>query len=212
MLYQFSARGHEVAQAILGSFIDGTARRGGRVLSVAPAPALARPLDRGRAREPARAQRAGSATGATSAWCATSRTPTARSSCRCPATSGRSTRRRRDGRSRSSITATRSRTHRTRAPSRSRSAATGRSPRNGFWSSLTMATTLEAPDAVLHRGQRARHFGAGRHADAGRRHREEPRELREPARAQRRRHGSRRKRAAARRGRRRTCAAARAPR
>ena len=35
--------------------------------------------------------------------------------------------------------------------------------------------------AVLHRGQRLRHLGAGREADAGRRHRREPRILPEPA-------------------------------
>jgi 2-oxoisovalerate dehydrogenase E1 component len=31
---------------------------------------------------------------------------------------------------------------------------------NGFWSALTMATTLRAADALLHRGQRLRHLGA----------------------------------------------------
>ena len=46
----------------------------------------------------------------------------------------------------------------------------------------------EAADAVLHRGQRARHLGAGRHADAGRQHREEPGVVRQPVRARRRRH------------------------
>ena len=47
-----------------------------------------------------------------------------------------------------------------------------------------------AAAAVLHRGQRLRHLGAGSAADAGRRHRREPRGLRQPADLRRRRHAT----------------------
>ena len=42
---------------------------------------------------------------------------------------------------------------------------------NGFWAALNIATTDAPAPAVFHRGQRLRHLGPRRHADAGRQHR-----------------------------------------
>ena len=45
---------------------------------------------------------------------------------------------------------------------------------NGFWSALTIATTLIAADALLYRGQRLRHLGPVQLPDAGRQRRGQP--------------------------------------
>jgi 2-oxoisovalerate dehydrogenase E1 component len=71
---------------------------------------------------------------------------------------------------------------------------------SGFWSALTMATTLKLPGALLHRGQRARDLGAEPHADAGREHRAQPGVVREPPRARRQRQRPGARRGAARGG------------
>ena len=91
------------------------------------------------------------------------------SCCRCRATSARSTRPRRAGRRLSPTIATCSATTRYRGAIAVVLGGEASVATNGFWSALTMATTLQAADAVLHRGQRPRDLREGRHADAGRR-------------------------------------------
>jgi hypothetical protein len=109
-----------------------------------------------------------SPTDATSASSATSRIPRAPWSCRCPATWARSTPRRPGGHRPSPIIATPGRlaswqgTHRRRVRRRRL---------RGHQRVLGGAHDgdhAQAPDALLHRGQRPRHLREGRHADAGR--------------------------------------------
>ena len=147
-------------RSILGSLLDHPHDARRRLLPVAPAAALARPLDRGCARRARSAAPAASATGATSASCATCRTPTAPSCCRCRATSARSTRRRRAGRRRSSTTATCS------ATASCDGAIARRARRRGVGGDERLLVgahdgdDAQAADALLHRGQRPRHLGA----------------------------------------------------
>ena len=112
----------------------------------------------------------------------------AASCCRCPATSARSTRRPPAGRRRSPTTATCS-GDRTWDGAIARGA--GRRGVGGDERLLVGAhdgDDAQAADAVLHRGQRPRHLGDGRHADAGREHRARTSRRSEPVRARRRRH------------------------
>ena len=189
------SRGHDVAQVHPRLADQRAARRRGRLLSQPPAAALARPVARRRARLAARARRAASPTDATSAWCATSPTATGRSCSRCRATSARSTPRPRAGRRPSPTIATRSAT---RVEGRARRRARRR--RLGGHQRLLVGAhdghDAQAPDAVLHRGQRPRHLRDGRDADARRQHRDESRVVREPVHPRRRRHRSRTRRRA----------------
>ncbi len=52
---------------------------------------------------------------------------------------------------------------------------------SGFWAALNIATTQQTAGAVLHRGQRVWHLGALRVSDARREHRSEPRVVCQPA-------------------------------
>ena len=106
VLYQFSARGHDVAQIILGGLLDPPARRRRRLLSLAAAAAVARPLARGRASQAAGPLRRLQRRARHRRRLQPAERRTARSCCRCRATSARSTRRRPAGRRRSPITAT----------------------------------------------------------------------------------------------------------
>ena len=54
---------------------------------------------------------------------------------------------------------------------------------NGFWSALTIATTQSPADAVLYRGQRLRHLRSLDPADPGRQHRRQSLRLAEPRRS-----------------------------
>ena len=173
VLYQFSARGHDMAQVLLGLQLkDGDG--GLRLLSLAAAAAGARraacrcarlrhgPGRRlfGRARYRRRLQLSQSGRRA----CA----------CRCAAASVRNTRRRPAGRRRS----TTSRTCSSEGPldaialvlGGDASCATG-----GFWSALTIATTQNLPLLILRRGQWLRHLGSVGLSDARQGHRREPR-------------------------------------
>jgi 2-oxoisovalerate dehydrogenase E1 component len=111
VLYQFSARGHDVAQCVLGALLDHPHDAAGAYyrsrplllsLGLSAEDALASPLGRS----------AASATGATSASCATCPAAPARWCCRWPATSAASTRPSPAGRRASSTTATSSATAR----------------------------------------------------------------------------------------------------
>ena len=101
---------------------------------------------------------------------------TVRACCRAAAASARSTPRRSAGRSRCSI-ARRccSDEHVDAAASPLPTAARLRSATNGFWAALNDRDDAALAGAVLHRGQRLRHFGDVRVPDAGRQHRGESR-------------------------------------
>ena len=191
VLYQFSARGHDMAQCILGVADRPRARRRQRVLSVAAPAALARP-HASRTASPARSAASGGFSDGRDIGVV----------CNLP-------KRRRSDRA-ADVRRRRLAVHAGgglgagdhlpsrrpqaiapgAAPWRSCSAARRRSRPTASGRALTMATTLKLPDAVLHRGQRPRHLGARRHADAGRQHRRESGVVREPVRARWRRHRS----------------------
>ena len=101
VLYQFSARGHDMAQVLLGLQLKkGDAACGyyrSRPLLLALGVPLADALGSGMGLAGAVI-----ATAATSAWCSISPIPRARTRCRCAAGWGRNIRRRRAGRRRSS--------------------------------------------------------------------------------------------------------------
>ena len=145
VLYQFSARGHDVAQVILGQPLEPPARRRGRLLPLAPAAPDARPLARGRVRgadgqvgrlqrRPRHRRRLQPAQARPGPSCS-----------RCRATSARSTRRPPAGPRRSPTIATCSGTAATTARSRVVLGGEASVATNGFWSALTIATTLKLP-------------------------------------------------------------------
>ena len=163
-----------MAQVILGTLLNHPHDGVGAYYRSRPVAALAS-ASRSRTRSAARsAGPVASATGGTSASCATCPAADVRSCCPCRATWARSTRRRRAGRSRCAITGTHSATrpggaHRRCAWRR----CVGRDER--LLVGAHDGHDAQAPDALLHRGQRPRHLGARANADAGRQHRAQSR-------------------------------------
>ena len=191
VLYQFSARGHELTQILLGLQLTDAARRRGGLLPLAPAHADARREPRGCGRRAADARAAPSATDATSAWCSTCRAATAPTV--LPACGGVGTQ---YTPAAGWAQAIRYRHETLGDPAYARSIAVvlggdASTATNGFWSALNIATTLAAAAAVLHRGQRLRHLRAVAAADPRRQHRRQSALLQRPHDPRGRRHRSR---------------------
>ncbi len=146
VLYQFSARGHDMAQVMLGTPARPSARRRLRLLPLAALAALAR-RRRSRTRS-ARPWAAPAAIRTDAISASSSIIPIRRAArlCRCAAASARNIRRPPAGRRRSDYYQRRARRSTAMtARSRSCSAATRRCATNGFWSALTIATTQKLP-------------------------------------------------------------------
>jgi 2-oxoisovalerate dehydrogenase E1 component len=194
VLYQFSARGHDMAQILLGSRL--THRRDATCGYYRSRPLL---LSLGVPIEDALASgmggKAAIRTAATSAWCSTTRTRTARR--RLPMSGGVGAQYTPTAGWAQAIEYYRN-VLGDRAYDEAiavvlggdASCATG-----GFWASLDHRHDAEAADALLRRGQSIRHLGPLHLPDARRRHLEEPRQLHRPRHLRRRRHRARRGRA-----------------
>ena len=130
--------------------------------------------------------------GATSASSATCLTGTAPSCCQCRATSGRSTRRRPAGPSPSCITATFSVTRPTGERSAVALGGEASVATNGFWASLTIATTLRLPMLFYIEDNGLGISVKGEMQTPGRQHCAQPGVVRQPAHSRRQRVRSRR--------------------
>ncbi len=173
VLYQFSARGHEVTQVLLGSQSHRRSRRGGRLLSVSAAAADLGLVARGGARLDHDARGRHERRPRYRRGVQSAAQPGRLRACRCAAEWARNTRPRWAGLRRCAIAARRSAMRIAPTASRWRTAAMHRRPPTDFWAALNIVTTERLPLLVLHRGQRLRHFGAVAAADAGRQHRRE---------------------------------------
>ena len=188
VLYQFSARGHDVAQIILGSLIDhphdaASAYYRSRPLLLALG--LVASTTRSAVRSGAPAGSATVATSASSATCPNRDGPVV-----LPMSGDVGSQYTPCAGWAQSIQYHADVLERRRVEGRDRRRARRRSV-GGDERLLVGAhdgDDAQAADALLHRRQRARHLGARRHADAGRRHREEPRVVRESVHSQWRRH------------------------